>query len=230
MLADREGRLEYRPKRIKGEIFPYDNVDVEQLLVELLDCGHIDIYEVGGKKFIKILKFKEHQRIHNNEAESEIPPKPAVNYKTSHLGEQHLSPREKPLRSSLLNDECLNAECNVIANCIPEKPKPDFQVVYDRAVELLPHLAAANTGAVHGWLRKFDVCLDILPTIERLGAVQGERIRSFSFFTQAIADAFAARSAPLPQGTGPPFSAGKTAEERQQEILEKIGAKYADAS
>ena len=34
MLADREGRLEDRPKRIKGELLPYDSIEVEPLLVE----------------------------------------------------------------------------------------------------------------------------------------------------------------------------------------------------
>lgn len=27
-LADRDGRLEYRPRRIKGALFPYDNCDI----------------------------------------------------------------------------------------------------------------------------------------------------------------------------------------------------------
>ena len=31
-LADREGRLEDRPKRIKAEIFAFDSVDVDKLL------------------------------------------------------------------------------------------------------------------------------------------------------------------------------------------------------
>ena len=33
-LADREGRLEDRPKRIKGDLFPFDNVDVDPLLAD----------------------------------------------------------------------------------------------------------------------------------------------------------------------------------------------------
>ena len=34
MMADRDGRLEYRPKRIKAEVFPYDDVDVSALVGE----------------------------------------------------------------------------------------------------------------------------------------------------------------------------------------------------
>ena len=29
VLADKEGRLEDRPKRIKAEIFPYEEIDIE---------------------------------------------------------------------------------------------------------------------------------------------------------------------------------------------------------
>ena len=35
LLADREGRLEDRPKRIKGELFPFDTFEVGPLLDEL---------------------------------------------------------------------------------------------------------------------------------------------------------------------------------------------------
>ena len=35
MLADREGRLEYRPKRIKAQLLPYDGEDMAVLIGEL---------------------------------------------------------------------------------------------------------------------------------------------------------------------------------------------------
>ena len=73
MMADREGRLEYRPKRIKGELLPYDNEDVEPLWNELQRFGFILIYEVQGAKFIQIVKFLTHQNPHYKEAPSTIP-------------------------------------------------------------------------------------------------------------------------------------------------------------
>lgn len=73
MMADREGRLEYRPKRIKGELLPYDNEDVEPLLNELQRFGFILIYEAQGAKFIQIIKFGTHQNPHYKEAPSTIP-------------------------------------------------------------------------------------------------------------------------------------------------------------
>lgn len=74
MLADREGRLEDRPKRIKAEILPYDNEDMDSLLNELQENELIIRYQVHGKRYIWIPKFLEHQRPHQNEKASEIPP------------------------------------------------------------------------------------------------------------------------------------------------------------
>ncbi len=72
-LADREGRLEDRPKRIKIELFPGDNCDVDDLLQQLADKDFIIRYEVNGKKYIAIPKFKKHQQPHVKEKASEIP-------------------------------------------------------------------------------------------------------------------------------------------------------------
>jgi hypothetical protein len=55
MLADREGRMEDRPKRIKGELFPFDSIEVDPLLVELERWSFIRRYEVAGTKFIQIM-------------------------------------------------------------------------------------------------------------------------------------------------------------------------------
>lgn len=71
-MADREGRLEYRPKRIKVELLPYDNCNIEKMLV-VLSKEFITIYEVDGNKYIEINKFKEHQNPHIKEAASSIP-------------------------------------------------------------------------------------------------------------------------------------------------------------
>lgn len=73
-LADREGRLEDRPKRIKGELFPYDTVDVEPLLQELERFNFIIRYEIDGFKAIQILEFVKHQSPHYTESKSTIKP------------------------------------------------------------------------------------------------------------------------------------------------------------
>jgi len=79
--ADREGRLEDRPVKLKPKIFPYDEIDLEEGLHLLtLPKKHspkhppfIVRYEVDGNKYIQILNFQKHQSPHNTEKESEIP-------------------------------------------------------------------------------------------------------------------------------------------------------------
>lgn len=72
-IADREGRLEDRPTRIKVEIFPYDNVKIVGLLDALEAAGFIVRFESGGTKFIQILNFLKHQSPHVREPASTIP-------------------------------------------------------------------------------------------------------------------------------------------------------------
>jgi hypothetical protein len=73
-LADREGRLPDRPRRIAAELFPYDRqVDVEQILVRLDEGGFIVRYDADGDRFIAIAKFLKHQKPHMKEGQSIIP-------------------------------------------------------------------------------------------------------------------------------------------------------------
>lgn len=73
MMADRNGFLEYRPKRWKAEIFPYDDVDCASLCSELEKSGLVARYAVAGSEYLFIPKFKDHQNPHKNEPESGIP-------------------------------------------------------------------------------------------------------------------------------------------------------------
>lgn len=75
-LADREGRLEDRPKRIKGELFRFDSVDAELLLQELARFKFIVRYEIDGDHFIEIPEFSTHQAPHYSEKPSVIKPPP----------------------------------------------------------------------------------------------------------------------------------------------------------
>jgi hypothetical protein len=72
-LADREGRLEDRPKRIKGELFAFDSFDVDAMLNLLQGDGFLTRYEAGGVRYIQIENFVKHQDPHYKEKASEIP-------------------------------------------------------------------------------------------------------------------------------------------------------------
>jgi len=76
VLADREGRLEDRPKQIKIDIFPADNVDCDELIGLLASTDMVIRYEVGGKRYLQVTNFHKHQNPHRDEKASTIPAPP----------------------------------------------------------------------------------------------------------------------------------------------------------
>ena len=72
-IADRAGRLEDRPKRIKAELLPYDSCDADALIEQLAEGGFLERYEADGNRFIQVLNFAKHQNPHVKEAPSAIP-------------------------------------------------------------------------------------------------------------------------------------------------------------
>jgi hypothetical protein len=73
-LADSQGRMEFRPLRIKAELFPYENCDILGLLKQLADKGFVRAYESGDIKVLEIPTFGEHQRCHPDERDEGLPP------------------------------------------------------------------------------------------------------------------------------------------------------------
>lgn len=72
-IADKRGRLEDRPRRIKAELLPYDDCDIDDLLNQLSTGGFIHRYIVNGERYIEIVNFEKHQHCPGSEAESTIP-------------------------------------------------------------------------------------------------------------------------------------------------------------
>ena len=154
MLADREGRLEDRPKRIKGELLPFDSQDAEPLLVELSARGFIERYEVEGRAYIQIIAFSKHQNPHHREAESDIPPPQsprlsphATNDKPEALltckehkarGKPEASPRLDPPKSDL------EGGVNPADSLIPDSLIPDSGF----SDSLIPEVAASTADSV----------------------------------------------------------------------------------
>lgn len=74
-IADREGRLEDRPVKIKAALLPYDAHDVDAALKRLAGGGFIERYsfEDGGKRYVQIKSFGKHQCPNSKEPQSAIP-------------------------------------------------------------------------------------------------------------------------------------------------------------
>lgn len=78
-IADREGRLEDLPNKIRAQLFPYEpELNVAAMLCELAaqrtnGIGFLTRYEVEGKNCIQINNFLRHQKPHPRETESRLP-------------------------------------------------------------------------------------------------------------------------------------------------------------
>lgn len=133
LLADREGRLKYRPKQIKAELLPYDEVDVEALLHELNNAcdNFLVIYEIDSNKYIQITNFVKHQKPHKQEKDSEIPPpQDSSNYRE--ISRQVPDSVEKKSEPVALNDErgMMNDDSLLLNDepKTPPSPKGEFCV------------------------------------------------------------------------------------------------------
>ena len=72
-IADREGRLEDRSKKIKAQVLPYDDCNISDLLNDLHSRGFIVRYAVGPENYIQIVNWSKHQQPHVKETISLIP-------------------------------------------------------------------------------------------------------------------------------------------------------------
>ena len=75
-LADRDGRLEYRPERIRAAIFPYERVQVRSLLQTLERAGFVKSYQSVAGPCLLVAAFATHQHPHPKEPESKLKPEP----------------------------------------------------------------------------------------------------------------------------------------------------------
>lgn len=114
-MADRKGRLEDRPMRIKMEIYPADQHDINTMLEQLKNAGFILRYEVEGNRFIQVINFEKHQYPNIREKDSTIP----APYK------HRTSTEQKRLNPSLLN-----TESPILNTAAPDDPGAAFESVW----------------------------------------------------------------------------------------------------
>ena len=136
LLADRKGRLEFRPRRWKAEVFPYDNIDPEALCEELIRQGLILLYEVEGVQYAWIPRFLAHQKPHQNETDSVIPPHPSDQCAKDLLPRRKVLPaKEQRTPADSLNPDSLNPERGILKEeslepCAASRPSPSSPVAF----------------------------------------------------------------------------------------------------
>ncbi|MDN3273361.1 hypothetical protein QWJ07_03840 [Frankia sp. RB7] len=153
LMADREGRLEDRPKFIKVEIFPCESIDVDNLLDELHSRGFAIRYERSGKGCIYLPGFTKHQNPHKNEVTSTLPEFSAEDCELSPKRERSGNKSSTPAESiSLL----LNPEP------IPKVEDVGFELFWEKYPNKVGKPAARSA-----WNRKKPFLADAMSGLER---------------------------------------------------------------
>lgn len=136
LVADKRGRLEDRPRKLRAEILPYDEVDADALLAELAERGFIERYAVDGVAYIAIAKFSKHQNPHPREVESEIPPPP---------GEVNNTAVTPPVVDTAVRGEAMPGNVQDMPSRADPVIDPDLDLVIDPGIGTeSPSLARAR--------------------------------------------------------------------------------------
>lgn len=214
--ADREGRLEDRPKRLKMQMLPMDDVDVDGLLQALHDAGFIYRYGESTRQvrckhqcqYIQVLKFSEHQSPHCKEKESTIPAPDMHGASTGEASKRGCETPPDSLIPDSPNDD--SKEANASSTDADEtaseakytipltggKPHPVTQADIDRYRELFPSIDVEQS------IRAMLAWIDSNPS-KRSGSVRGAKTRMTSWLTR---DQDKASRQGKPNGTKPPMA------------------------
>jgi hypothetical protein len=134
-VADREGRFEVRLQKIKGEVFPHEQVMLESCMEQLWHKDFICFYEVGNKHYGQVNNWERHQSPHHKEVDSILPAisteKTFIDQKDIHAWLKHEScmnhTRFKESGSSPLIPDSLNLIPDTDAS-----PKVDVSELFER--------------------------------------------------------------------------------------------------
>ena len=204
-LADRSGRLEDRPKRIRAELLPYDDGSVDDMLNELHLAGFIMRYQVGEQRFIQVVNFAKHQNPHCREPKSTIPAPGEHSACTVQEQDKH---RTGPADSLLLIPDSLNP----ITTTSPAGdqlacPADEIVSLYHEAMPTNPRCKVLNgsrRGAIKArWLEASRL------TCKPFGySTQADGLAAWrTFFATCNESAFLTGQTP-PRPGKPPFLAG----------------------
>jgi uncharacterized phage protein (TIGR02220 family) len=113
-LSDKEGRFEWRPRRIKAEVLPYDDCEIDKLLGQLVKCGFLEYYSMNGSEYGAVVNFKDHQNPHPKDAPSKLPEPPGKTDSEELHGNSG---------NSALNLESLNLESGILNKSTVEQKR-----------------------------------------------------------------------------------------------------------
>lgn len=117
-VADKKGRMADRPKKIKMEIFPNDDLNVDQALNLLQEKGFLKRYISRDVACIQIVNWAKHQNPHIKEADSVLPEE------TSLIQELAIQAQEMPVQAPAGTVQ--ESEKPVVAVLIPDSLIPEY--------------------------------------------------------------------------------------------------------
>lgn len=126
-IADYKGDFEWREKRVKAKILPYDDCDIKKLAINLDKSGFIRFYSDGENIYCNVVNFSSHQNPHKNEREkgSDIPEYSEKMRQLVDLKGITINPDK-----SRLKQECSHSDRADSLNLIPDTLKPITDETY----------------------------------------------------------------------------------------------------
>jgi hypothetical protein len=201
-FCDDAGRMPFRPKQIKAQIFPADDLSadaVRRMIDELSTNGLVVIYAVEEQEFLQVTGW-HHQKI-DRPNRSTIPPPPqngsSNDRRTLDAGRDRKGEERKGVERE--NPEAAQpSPARVhVHEAATGRDFDQLEAALRGAAGLVkdPSPALCNLGPIVGLIDAgFSLEWEILPVL-RAKAAAGKRGRSWAFYVEAIREAKAGRSA-----------------------------------
>lgn len=105
--ADRDGRMQWKPRTFKMRYFPADDIDIQALCAELIEADLVALY---GDGLAYIPKFSQHQHINPRESASSLPDPHAsarVEHASARVSDETVTHREEGKGREVVEDASL---------------------------------------------------------------------------------------------------------------------------
>jgi hypothetical protein len=179
-IADREGRLTYRPRRIKATVFPYDDVDIEHEVADLVARGFLESYMIHGQPMLAVCNWHKHQKPHHKEVDSVLGgPEDADSTTENHAQVMHESSTNHAQVKQ--NGSCPTDSLNLIPdslNLIPSKNGHSVTANFELFWSAYPK-KRKKKSALEIWRRKKPDAPTLIADIENRLANDGQWLEGF---------------------------------------------------
>lgn len=169
-LCDREGKLEDRPRLIKGEVFPYEDIDVDRLLGELHREGFVERYIVNLRQFIKVTGFTKHQNPHPKE-KIEGYPEPIENGQQFNSTASNVIKLPVPENNSLAGPIPLTS----VSSSFPYPVSNDHQPMVESEYAFTGQFFRINRKDFQTWEARYKT-LDVLQELKSIAEWYGNEV------------------------------------------------------